>query len=62
MALGVLVGALTLGKASPYLVNALGSANWRQNIFFISLLAIGGGLIVLLFVERWTIRVAAGQI
>jgi MFS family permease len=51
MALGVLVGALTLGKASPYLVNGLGSANWRQNIFFISLLAIAGGLIVLLFVR-----------
>lgn len=51
MALGVLVGALTLGKASPYLVNAFGSANWRQNILFISLLAIAGGLIVLLFVE-----------
>src|SRR6185295_10707766 len=51
MALGVLVGALTLGKASPYLVNGLGSPNWRQNIFFISLLAIAGGLIVLLFVE-----------
>ena len=51
MALGVLVGALTLGKASPYLVNGLGSTNWRQNIFFISLLGIAGGLIVLLFVE-----------
>jgi MFS family permease len=51
MALGVLVGALTLGKASPYLVNGLGSSNWRQNIFFISLLAIAGGLIVLLFVD-----------
>ena len=50
MALGVLVGALTLGKASPYLINGLGSANWRQNIFFISLLAIAGGLIVLFFV------------
>jgi MFS family permease len=50
MALGVLVGALTLGKASPYLVNGLGSANWRQNVFFISLLAVAGGLIVLLFV------------
>jgi MFS family permease len=50
MALGVLIGALTLGKASPYLVNGLGSANWRQNIFFISLLAVAGGLIVLLFV------------
>jgi MFS family permease len=51
MALGVLVGALTLGKASPYLVSGLGSANWRQNIFFISLLALVGGLIVLLFLE-----------
>jgi len=50
MALGVLVGALTLGKASPYLVNGLGSADWRVNVFFISLLAIFGGLIVLLFV------------
>ncbi len=51
MALGALVGALTLGKASPYLVNGLGSQNWRQNIYFISLFAIVGGLIVLLFVE-----------
>jgi MFS family permease len=50
MAMGVLVGALTLGKASPYLVNGLGSANWRYNIFFISLLALAGGLLVLLFV------------
>src|SRR5712692_9459248 len=51
MALGVLVGALTLGKASPYLVNALGSASWRHNILFVSLLALAGGLVVLVFVE-----------
>jgi MFS family permease len=51
LALGVLVGALTLGKASPYLVNGLGSVDWRINVFFISLLAIVGGLIVLLFVD-----------
>ncbi len=51
MALGVLVGALTLGKASPYLVNAVGSANWRVNVLFISALAVMGGLIVLLFVR-----------
>ena len=50
LALGFLVGALTLGKASPYLVNALGSANWRANLLFISALAGLGGLIVLLFV------------
>src|SRR5437762_3483618 len=51
MALGVLVGALTLGKASPYLVNALGSTNWRSNILFVSFLAAIGGLIVLFFVD-----------
>src|SRR5258705_3855732 len=51
MALGVLVGALTLGKAMPYLVNALGSANWRYNVIFVSLLASLGGIVVLLFVE-----------
>jgi MFS family permease len=51
MALGVLVGALTMGKATPYLVNALGSANWRLNVVFVSILALVGGLIVLLFVS-----------
>ncbi|MDT7540837.1 MAG: hypothetical protein QOE33_741 [Acidobacteriota bacterium] len=50
MALGVLVGALTLGKASPYLVNAIGSESWRANVLFVSVLAVVGGLIVLLFV------------
>ena len=51
MALGVLVGALTMGKATPYLVNALGSASWRVNVLFVSLLSAFGGLIVLFFVE-----------
>jgi MFS family permease len=51
MALGVLVGALTMGKATPYLVNAVGSAQWRTNILFVSVLAAVGGLIVLFFVD-----------
>lgn len=51
MALGVLVGALTMGKASPYLVNAIGSDNWRHNVLFVSLLSVVGGLIVLFFVS-----------
>jgi len=50
LALGVLVGALTLGKATPYLVNGIGSQNWRHNVLFISLLAVAGGLVVLFFV------------
>ena len=51
LALGVLVGALTLGKASPYLINAIGSSNWRYNVLVVSTLAAAGGLIVLLFVS-----------
>jgi MFS family permease len=51
LALGVLVGALTLGKAAPYLVNGIGSQNWRHNVMFVSLLAVVGGLVVLLFVS-----------
>ena len=50
LALGVLVGALTLGKAVPYLINGIGSQNWRHNVLFVSALAVIGGLIVLLFV------------
>jgi len=50
MALGVLVGALTLGKAAPYLVNALGGEGWRAKVLFVSLLAVAGGLVVQLFV------------
>lgn len=61
MALGVLVGALTLGKASPYLVNALGSANWRHNVLFVSLLAVVGGLVVLLFVEDGPYALSAAR-
>src|SRR5437588_1638397 len=47
VALRILVGALTLGKATPYLVNGIGSHNWRHNVVFVSLLAIVGGLLVL---------------
>jgi MFS family permease len=50
-ALGVLVGALTLGKASPYLLNAVGFAEWRSNVVVASLLAIAGGAIVLWLVH-----------
>lgn len=51
LALGMLVGALTLGKASPYLINAVGSANWRSNILAVSILAVIGGVMVLVFVS-----------
>jgi MFS family permease len=51
MALGVLVGALTLGKASPYLLNAVGGAGWRGKLVLVAGLAVLGGLIVLLLLD-----------
>ncbi len=50
MALGVLVGGICLGKAFPYLVNAVGHSAWRVNVLAVSGLAIAGGAIVQLFV------------
>src|SRR5262249_37751536 len=46
LALGVLVGALTLGKAFPYLVNAVGGASWRRNMLAVSGLAAVGAILV----------------
>jgi MFS family permease len=46
-ALGVLVGALTLGKASPYLVNAIAAESWRANLAVLSLFAVLASAIVL---------------
>jgi MFS family permease len=51
LALGVLIGALTLGKASPYLINAFGSDHWRVNAGLASVAAVLASLIVLLFVQ-----------
>jgi MFS family permease len=51
-ALGVLIGALTLGKASPYLVNAFGSSRWRVNVGFASVVALLGAIIVVAFVRE----------
>jgi MFS family permease len=50
-ALGVLIGALTLGKASPYLINVIGSPNWRINAGFASILAVVAALLVAGFVR-----------
>ncbi len=50
-ALGVLIGALTLGKAFPYLVNSFAMNNWKENMLIVSGLALAGGLVLLFFLE-----------
>jgi MFS family permease len=52
VALGILVGALTLGSAAPHLVNALGGLDWHVVIATTSVLTLAGGAVVLLWVEH----------
>src|SRR3954463_421604 len=43
---GLLVGALTLGSASPHLFNALGGVDWRATIAATSLAALAAALLI----------------
>ena len=45
IALGILVGALTVGSAMPHLVNGLGGLDWRLVIYATSAFTLAGGLI-----------------
>lgn len=51
MAIGVLVGALTVGSASPHLLKVLGGPDWRQLMLMASISSIFAGLICLRFVK-----------
>ena len=44
-ALGILIGALAVGSATPHLVNGLGGLDWRAVIYTTSALTLVGGLI-----------------
>jgi MFS family permease len=51
LALGLLIGALTLGKAFPHLLTALFGTAWREPMLLASGLSLAGGIIVLAFVR-----------
>ena len=51
LALGLLIGALTLGKAFPHLLTALFGGRWRESMLLASGLAVIGGTLVLAFVR-----------
>ena len=52
-ALGFLVGALVLGTAFPHLVRSrLAIFDWQQVLVFTSMLAFGGGCLILLFARN----------
>jgi MFS family permease len=51
LALGLLIGALTLGKAFPHLLTALFGNEWHEPMLMVSALAVIGGVCVILFVR-----------
>src|SRR5215469_17132413 len=52
LALGVLIGALTVGSAVPHGVNSFGSIPWRGVVLSGSVMALIGGLVVALAVRQ----------
>jgi MFS family permease len=60
LGIGLLVGALTVGSASPHLVNALGGfTDWRPVLSAASGLAVVGGVLALVFVREGPLRSSA---
>jgi MFS family permease len=51
-ALGVVVGALTVGSAAPHLVNGLGGLDWQTVAYATSGLTVAGGLVAFLAVPE----------
>jgi MFS family permease len=51
LALGVMVGALTVGSALPHLINGVGGLPWQQVVLTASACTLAGGLIALLLVR-----------
>ena len=51
-ALGIVVGALTLGSATPHLVNGLGGLDWHAVVWVTSALTALGGIVVFVLVPE----------
>ncbi|MFL7870408.1 MAG: MFS transporter [Anaerolineales bacterium] len=57
LGIGLMVGALTIGSASPHIVNALGGVgDWKMVIYSAAGLAALGGLIALAFIKEGPYR------
>ncbi|MFW2382540.1 MAG: MFS transporter [Acidimicrobiales bacterium] len=46
LALGVMIGALTVGSALPHLLNGLGGVDWQVTLLSASALTLAGGILV----------------
>ena len=55
-AIGFLIGALTLGKAFPYLINVFGLEHWRQNLLIVSGFGLIGAILIRFFLQDGPFR------
>ena len=61
LAIGILVGALTVGSATPWLIRGLTTLPWRQTLLAASVLALASTGIVLAFVREGPHRFPAAR-
>ena len=61
LAIGILVGALTVGSATPWLIRGLTTLPWRQTLLAASVLALASAVLVLLFVREGPHRFPAAR-
>ena len=52
LAIGILVGALTVGSATPWLIRGLTTLRWRQTLLAASALAVLAAIVVVAFVRE----------
>jgi MFS family permease len=62
LALGIMIGALTVGSAVPHAVNSVGGIAWRGVVLFGSLLALTGALVVALAVRQGPYAMPASRL
>ena len=62
LALGIMIGALTVGSAVPHGVNSLGGIAWRGVVLLGSVQALVGALIVALFVREGPFAMPKSQL
>src|SRR5215471_12039526 len=62
LALGTMIGALTVGSALPHAVNSVGGIAWRGVVLFGSLLAIIGALVVAVWVREGPFAMPASRL
>jgi MFS family permease len=59
--MGILIGALTIGSATPHLIRGLTDLPWRETLIAASLLAVGSSGIVLLLIDEGPYRFPAAR-